>query len=98
LSHAAAKPGELNPEALAVLEQLDDVIFAAISGDPDALDRAASVWQQAVHALGRESVEESRSQYLRYAQAEWHRLRSEVGHAPHKIFAAMEVIALLGSG
>jgi hypothetical protein len=77
------------------LEWLDDLMFAAIDGDPVALDCAADAWKKTRDELGDSALEESRVQYLRRAQTVWHSLRGESNHAPHKVFAAIEIISLL---
>ena len=84
---------ELDP--VARLEWLDDLMFAAIEGDPVALDHAADAWRETVGELGVDSLEESRQQYMRQAQTVWHSLRNEPNHPPHKVFAAIEIISLL---
>ena len=90
-----AAPVDVAPEVLAHLESLDDTIFAAIQGNAEALDRSVRAWTEAVQILGRETVEESRQQYLRHAKSVWHRLRCAPGHPPHRSFAALEIIDLL---
>lgn len=80
---------------IARLEALDDVIFAAIDGDPAALQESQSAWHRAVAELGQEAIEETRRQYLRHAQGVWERLRGQKVQPPHKIFAAIEIIGLL---
>ncbi len=82
-------------DPIATLEWLDDLIFAAIEGDPVALDFAAEAWEKTQEELGATAVEESRQQYLRRAQSVWHSLRHEPNHPPHKVFAAIEIISLL---
>jgi hypothetical protein len=77
------------------LEWLDDLMFAAIDGDPVALEAAADAWHKSVDELGAQTVEESRLQYLRHAQSVWNSLRHQPNHPPHKVFAAIEVISLL---
>ena len=86
---------ETDPAILARLESLDDLIFAAIDGDPNALENAAEVWKKSIAELGRDVLEESRRQYLRRARSVWDALRREPEQPPHKIFAAIEVISLL---
>jgi hypothetical protein len=85
--------GQIDP--IARMEWLDDLMFAAIDGDPIALDHAADAWQKTRDELGQDALEESRQQYLRHAQTVWHSLRSEPNHPPHKVFAAIEIISLL---
>src|SRR5262245_54868943 len=82
-------------DATARLEWLDDLMFAAIDGDPVALDCAAEAWNKTVGELGNSALEESRMQYMRHAQTVWHSLRGQPNHPPHKIFAAIEIISLL---
>jgi len=86
---------ETNPDVVSRLEWLDDLMFAAIEGDPVALDGAAAAWKQALEELGQRAVEESRLQYMRHAQSVWNDLRHEPNHPPHKVFAAIEVISIL---
>jgi hypothetical protein len=89
--------GDAALDPIARLEWLDDLMFAAIDGDPVALDNAAEAWQKTLDELGLSALEESRLQYLRHAQAVWHALRQEPDHPPHKVFAAIEIISLLAS-
>lgn len=86
---------ETRPDVIAQLEWLDDLMFAAIDGDPVALEAAALAWHQTVDELGVEATEESRHQYLRRAQSVWCGLRCQPDHPPHKDLAAIEVISLL---
>jgi hypothetical protein len=86
---------DTDPEILSRLEWLDDLMFAAINGDPISLQTAADAWHQVVQELGTDVLEESRRQYLRHAQSVWHELRSTPNHPPHKVFAAIEIISLL---
>jgi hypothetical protein len=86
-----------DPDLLARLEWLDDLMFEAIEGDPVALDTAITAWQKALDELGGTALEESRHQYLRRAQSVWNDLRSQPNHPPHKLFAAIEIISLLAA-
>lgn len=86
---------ESDADIVARLEWLDDLMFAAIDGDPVALDNAADAWKQARTELGDETLEESRQQYIRRAQSIWNALRNQPNHPPHKLFAAIEIISLL---
>jgi hypothetical protein len=90
ISHA-----ETDPDVIARLEWLDDLMFAAIEGDPVALEAATHAWRRTVEELGGEVVEESRRQYLRRAQCVWNALRLDPNQPPRKTFAAIEVISLL---
>jgi hypothetical protein len=86
---------DLDPTAR--LEWLDDLMFAAIDGDPVALDFAADAWHKTRDELGDIAMEESRLQYMRRAQTVWHDLREQPNHPPHKVFAAIEIISLLAT-
>lgn len=86
---------EQDVDPIARLEWLDDLMFAAIDGDPVALDCAADAWQKTRDELGEPALEESRQQYVRRAQTVWRTLRYEPNHPPHKVFAAIEIISLL---
>ena len=90
LSHS-----ETDPDVISRLEWLDDLMFAAIEGDPVALEGAIEAWKKTLDDLGAAAVEESRRQYLRRAQSVWNALRHQPNHPPHKVFAAIEVISLL---
>ena len=86
---------EADLDPITRLEWLDDLMFAAIDGDPVALDYAADAWHKTRDELGDTALEESRQQYMRHAQSVWHALRGEPNHPPHKVFAAIEIISLL---
>jgi hypothetical protein len=86
---------QTDPDLVAKLEWLDDLMFEAIEGDPVALETAIDAWRKSVDELGIEVLQESRHQYLRRAQSVWHELRDQPNHPPHKVFAAIEVISLL---
>jgi hypothetical protein len=91
----ATSAEELPPEAIHHLEELDDVIFAAIDGDQAALQESTAAWHRALKTLGHDAIEETRRQYLRHAQSVWEGLRHQNVQPPHKIFAAIEIIGLL---
>lgn len=78
-----------------LLEELDDVIFLAIRGDADSLNRAQQLWPKVVEEIGWESVEESREQYLRYSTDLAQRFDHEEHRDPARALAAIEVIELL---
>ncbi len=86
---------ETDADLVARLEWLDDLMFAAIDGDPAALDGAAEAWKRSREDLGDAALEESRQQYVRRAQSVWNTLRNQPNHPPHKVFAAIEIISLL---
>lgn len=88
---------ETNPDVLAKLEWLDDLMFEAIEGDAVALETAVDAWKKMLDELGSNPLEESRLQYLRRAQSVWNDLRHQPNHPPHKVFAAIEIISLLAA-
>jgi hypothetical protein len=88
---------ETDPDVLAKLEWLDDLMFEAIEGDAVALETAIDAWKKSLDELGPEPLEESRTQYLRRAQSVWNELRLKPNHPPHKVFAAIEIISLLAA-
>lgn len=77
------------------LEELDDVIFEAVNGEPHALERAHRLWPEVVEEIGWEHVEESREQYLRYAVEITHHYHRQEIRKPEKAIAALEIISLL---
>lgn len=79
----------------AVLEELDDVVFLAIRGDSDALDQARKLWPIVLEQIGRDMVEESREQYLRYASDLARRFEQDAIRDPQKALAVIEIIGLL---
>jgi len=85
----------LSEQVRALLEELDDVIFRAISGDPQALAQAKILWPQVVSEIGWEHVEESREQYLRYAIEVTQRLANEDLRSPERAVSALDIISLL---
>ncbi len=93
-------PAELThsqcPEVVRELEKLDDTMFSAIRGEPEALALAEALWHQVVRSLGPELVEESREQYLRYAMTVWEESQAEQEQrTPEHAAAALEIITLL---
>ena len=88
----------LHPESeyvRALLEDLDDVIFSAVSGDAGALEQAQALWPKVVRAIGWELVEESREQYLRFAIDVTQRFEHSKARRPEHAIAALEIISLL---
>jgi len=102
-SEAALMPTERPSQSLcpqseqvrAILEELDDVIFHAIRGDPQALAQAKVLWPQVIVEIGWELAEESREQYLRYAIEVTQRLENEDLRTPERAISALDVISLL---
>lgn len=92
-STRGGEEADLAADVIERLEVLDDVIFAAIDGDPEALDAAAATWQGTLEELGQETVEESRQQYLRCAKSAWEAARQNP--EDRDPLAAIEIIGLL---
>ena len=86
---------ETRPEIVARLEWLDDLMFAAIDGDPVALETAADAWRKTLDEVGLPALEESRLQYLRRAQVVWGTLRLDPNHSSDRALATIEIISLL---
>lgn len=83
--------GEINNQ----LEQLDDVMFPAIDGIEPALRVAESAWRSTLQSLGPEKVQETRHQYLRYAQRTWNFLCQQSIQRPERILALAKIILML---
>jgi len=96
-------PGELPSHVLqpesehirGLLEQLDDVIFSAITGHTASLAQARTLWPQILAELGWQQVEESREQYVRYAIDVTQRCDRSGVRSPEQAIAALEIISLL---
>ncbi|MEQ8210122.1 MAG: hypothetical protein RH917_09845 [Lacipirellulaceae bacterium] len=79
----------------AMLEYLDDVVFAAIRGDEPSIEEARQLWPQIVKALPWQEIEPSREQYLRYAVETSRKIQDTEGSRPESTLAAIEIISLL---
>lgn len=90
-----AESGAAPAEIVHQLESLDDVIFPAIEGDEQALQRAEPVWREAVATLGPDAVRESRNEYLRYARSTWEFLRRNATADRARLMAVLKIILLL---
>ena len=85
-----------DPEVVRKLERLDDLVFDAISGNPDSLDELRNYWPQVHRELGDGLVAESREQYLRYALTSWDQLAQRDGvRNPAVAMHALEVLCVL---
>jgi len=88
----------LHPESAQLqhlLEELDDVIFLAIKGQPDAMHQAHILWPKVLRQVGWNLVEESREQYLRFANDIYRELDREGAGSPERSIAVLEIIELL---
>lgn len=83
----------IEQDLLEKLEDLDDAIFAAIDGDPEALDNARHLLLTAEIDIDGFLLEEAREQYARRAEAVWQAERQTAhGESLAKSFAALEVL------
>lgn len=81
---------------LARIEALDDTVFAALAGDPAALDQVADLWRRLKRDAPRHLVEESREQYIRHAENLCRQYRDEPLDTLGRAFAAVEILAMMG--
>jgi hypothetical protein len=84
------------PEVVDKLEQLDDLVYDAIAGQPGALVRLREQWPRLLAELDERLTAESREQYLRYALSVWEQCAAIDGlrHADRAI-QALDVLCLL---
>lgn len=84
------------PEVLEKLEYLDDLVYEAISGETQSLEKLRTAWPKLVHELGVDLLAESREQYLRYALSIWSECAdNESVRNPVQAIHALEVLCLL---
>jgi hypothetical protein len=88
-----------SPEVLEKLEQLDDLVYEAISGRTDLVDQLREEWPKVVAELGEAMLAESREQYLRYALSIWDECTDADGiRNPTRAIQALDVLCLLFDG
>ena len=80
-----------------LLESLDDAIFETLQGSSNSLERATTLWQQAVDTIEWELLEESREQYLRFAMEVSQGFHAGMPSTPTRMLSALEIITLLTS-
>ncbi len=80
---------------LEMLERVDDLVFAAISGDAQALAELEVAWPLAASELEPELVEQSREQYLRRALAICADFAEGEVRRPERALAAIDVLSVL---
>jgi hypothetical protein len=85
----------IDPKVVKQVEDLDDVIFPAIDGDSEALKASPPAWKHALEDLGVDAVQETRCEYLRYAQTVWQFLLRQSVRQPLRLMAVMKIIGLL---
>ncbi len=85
-----------SPEVLEKLEQLDDLVYEAISGHSDAMEQLRGEWPKIAAQLGRTLLDESLEQYLRYAVSIWDECADADGvRDPSRAIQALDVLSLL---
>jgi hypothetical protein len=88
--------GRQCPNAVRMLELLDDTVFEAIAGKPAACEQLRVLWPELLATLGRDLIEESREQYIRHALRVWQEcIDGDSIRNPATAIAAMEVVCLL---
>ncbi len=84
------------PEVLHALEQLDDLVYEAIAGNPAAMDQLSLLWPRIRAEFGEELLAESRAQYLRYALSIWEECLGPEGvRQPERAVQSLDVLCLL---
>lgn len=85
-----------SPEVLEKLEELDDLVYEAISGRSDALEQLREEWPKIAAQLGETLLGESLEQYLRYAMSIWDECTAADGlRDPSRTIQALDVLSLL---
>ncbi len=85
-----------DPEVLRLLEKLDDLVFAAITGPPEVVAELRSFWPQVRAVLDESLLIESREQYLRYALSLWEGSAGPEGTCqPERAVPSLDVLCLL---
>ena len=81
-----------------MLEHLDDMVYAAMAGDSDALAQVEVLWPLVLDELGPQLVDESREQYLRFALSIWTDFLAQPDGATTRAAAALDVLLVLFGG
>ena len=95
MESSGSLPQKLPPDVQSKLEALDDVIFPAIEGDPQALSVAEQAWSSTVAAVGLPAIQETRREYLRYARSTWQMLKNQASMQPLRVVAVLKIISML---
>lgn len=81
--------------ALSQIERLDDVVFDALAGDPEALNLSAVLWRKSQDTAPKQLLEEARQHYLRQAKAVFNESQDDPANQLGRTFAALEILMLL---
>ena len=85
-----------SPEVLEKLEELDDLVYEAISGRSDSMEQLREAWPRIAAQLGEPLLAESLEQYLRYALSIWEECTDADGvRHPSRAIQALDVLSLL---
>jgi hypothetical protein len=95
ISHPPSWPDGHSDLECDLLEHLDDVIFAAIAGNGEALKKARTLWPRVIDEHGWKLVAESRAQYLRCAIDAMAQVESQETDSLDQANMVAEVIELL---
>ncbi len=95
LDTLADKLAEQPAEILEMLERIDDLVFAAISGDTSALAELEVLWPLTASELEPELVEQTREQYLRCTLAICGDFSEGESRSPERALAAVDVLCVL---
>ncbi len=93
--YLAATLSTQSPETVEMLERVDDLVFAAIAGNEQALADLEVLWPTITGQLSPDLIEQSREQYLRCALAIWSQCVDEQVHRPERAVAAIDVLCVL---
>jgi hypothetical protein len=91
----ADKLAQQPPAILELLERIDDLVFAAISGDRDALEELETLWPKVAGQLDDELLEQSREQYLRCALSICSDVAEDEIMRPERALSAVDVLCVL---
>ena len=85
-----------DPELLAKLERLDDLVYDAIGGEVEAIQALQEYWPRVRDELGDEMLVESQEQYLRYALSTWtESIEPDALREPIRAVHSLEVLCVL---
>jgi hypothetical protein len=87
-----------SPQVVEMLEHLDDMVYAAMAGDSDALAQVEVLWPLVLDELGPQLVDESREQYLRFALSIWTDFLAQPDGVTTRAAAALDVLLVLFGG
>ena len=94
--HALGDSRSQLAEVLEKLEQLDDLVYEAISGRSDTMEQLREQWPKIAAQLGKPLLDESLEQYLRYALSIWDECTDGDGvRDPSRAIQALDVLSLL---